>query len=199
MARERAHCIFAELSEDLARTTANSFKRVLCPLCLQVYSEDAIDLEEPELTEEHIIPESLGGKLVTLSCKSCNSTYGSKLDSHLVQMVRSQDSLAFRSSRYRYAHPATRWCGRGRNILSQEFLGKYSHRIFAGIGHWLKKLHRTLPRLSSKTTVIDQRNLEFLGGHRALGRPCRPRAKLWPKSGAADASWNGFLIFLYAE
>ncbi len=128
-------------------------------------------LEEPELTEEHIIPESLGGKLVTLSCKSCNSTYGSKLDSHLVQMVRSQDSLAFRSSRYRYAHPATRWCGRGRNILSQEFLGKYSHRIFAGIGHWLKKLHRTLPRLSSKTTVIDQRNLEFLGGHRALGRP----------------------------
>ncbi len=34
----------------------------------------------------------------------------------------------------------------------------------------LKKLHRTLPRLSSKTTVIDQRNLEFLGGHRALGR-----------------------------
>jgi hypothetical protein len=67
---------------------------VLCPLCLQAYSEDAIDLEEPELTEEHIIPESLGGKLVTLSCKSCNSTHGSKLDSHLVQMMRSQDSLA---------------------------------------------------------------------------------------------------------
>jgi hypothetical protein len=94
MARERAHRIFAELSEDLERTTANSFKRVLCPLCLQVYSEDAIDLEVPELTEEHIVPESLGGKLVTLSCKSCNSTHGSKLDSHLVQMMRSQDSFA---------------------------------------------------------------------------------------------------------
>ncbi len=59
MARERAHYIFAELSEDLARTVANSFNRVLCPLCLQAYSDDAIDLEEPELTEEHIIPESL--------------------------------------------------------------------------------------------------------------------------------------------
>ncbi len=69
MARERAHCIFAELSDDLARKTANLFNRVLCPLCLQAYSEDVIDLEEPELTEEHIIPESLGGKLVTLSCK----------------------------------------------------------------------------------------------------------------------------------
>jgi len=94
MARERAHCIFAELSDDLARKTANLFNRVLCPLCLQAYSEDVIDLEEPELTEEHIIPESLGGKLVTLSCKSSNSTHGSKLDSHLVQMMRSQDSLA---------------------------------------------------------------------------------------------------------
>ncbi len=94
MARERAHSIFAELSEDLGRMTTNSSNSVLCPLCLQAYSEDAIDLEEPELTEEHIIPESLGGKLVTLSCKSCNSTHGSKLDAHLVQMVRSQNSLA---------------------------------------------------------------------------------------------------------
>ena len=74
--------------------TENSSNSVLCPLCLQAYSEDAIDLEEPELTEEHIISESLGGKLVTLSCKSCNSTHGSKLDAHLVQMVRSQNSLA---------------------------------------------------------------------------------------------------------
>ena len=94
MAKERAHCIFAELSDGLARTTANSSNRVLCPLCLQAYPEDALHLQEPELTEEHIIPESLGGKLVTLSCKSCNSTHGSKLDSYLVQMVRSQDSLA---------------------------------------------------------------------------------------------------------
>ena len=51
-------------------------------------------MEEPGLTLEHITPESLGGKVVTLSCKSCNSTHGSRLDSHLVQMVRSQDSLA---------------------------------------------------------------------------------------------------------
>src|SRR5437667_10578715 len=93
MARKRAHCLFSKLSGDLART-ANYSNKVLCPLCLQSYSEDAIDLEEPELTVEHIAPESLGGKVVTLSCKSCNSTHGSRLDSHLVQMVRSQDSLA---------------------------------------------------------------------------------------------------------
>jgi len=94
MARERAHSIFAELSADLRRTTSHSSDGVLCPLCLQAHSEDALELEEPELTEEHIIPESLGGRLVTLSCKSCNSTHGSKLDSHLIKMVRCQNSLA---------------------------------------------------------------------------------------------------------
>jgi hypothetical protein len=94
MARERAHQIFARLSENLTRTTGRCEGGILCPLCLRKYPESAIDQEDHELTEEHIIPESLGGTLSTLSCKPCNNTHGTKLDSHLVQMVRAQASLS---------------------------------------------------------------------------------------------------------
>jgi len=94
MARERAHRIFIQLADNLARMTGRSSNLLLCPLCLQEYSEDALDSEDPELTEEHIIPEILGGELLTLTCKSCNNTHGTKLDAHLIQMLRVRDAFA---------------------------------------------------------------------------------------------------------
>jgi hypothetical protein len=56
-----------------------------------LFTEDAID--RAELTEEHVIPKKLGGTLVTLTCKRCNSTHGAELDAELIQMVRCHDSL----------------------------------------------------------------------------------------------------------
>ncbi len=94
MPRERAHRIFAELAADLAAVIPGTSNAMLCPLCLRPYPEEAIDGEDPELTEEHIIPENLGGKLVTLSCKPCNNIQGSYIDSHLIQKIRSSDSLS---------------------------------------------------------------------------------------------------------
>ncbi len=42
--------------------------------------------------------------------------------------------------------------------------------------------------------------IPFLPSDRSrTNRVCRLKTKLWPKSGAADASWNGFLIFLYVN
>ncbi|OFW32733.1 MAG: hypothetical protein A3J28_07880 [Acidobacteria bacterium RIFCSPLOWO2_12_FULL_60_22] len=99
MPRERAHRLFSQLSVDLAKITADYPAQVLCPLCLTPFTKEAIDLEEPDLTEEHIIPEKLGGTLVTLTCKRCNNTYGSKVEAHLVQMLRSHDSLKGTSNR----------------------------------------------------------------------------------------------------
>lgn len=93
MARERAHYLFAQLGRDLARITPGFPIRVLCPLCLKSFSEDAIDTEPPDLTEEHIIPRKLGGTLITLTCRNCNGVHGAKLDSHLIQMLRSQDAI----------------------------------------------------------------------------------------------------------
>ena len=93
MQRARTHRMFAELSADLAKITPNYPVQVGCPLCLRTFTEDAIDLEEPELTEEHIIPEELGGKIVTLTCKTCNNVHGAKIDAHLIQMMRSRDTM----------------------------------------------------------------------------------------------------------
>jgi len=69
MRRKRAHRILGGLARDLQTTTADLSiaNRILCPLCLTAFSEEAIDLDPPELTEEHIIPEELGGSLIDYS------------------------------------------------------------------------------------------------------------------------------------
>jgi hypothetical protein len=49
---------------------------ILCPLCWQ---QKLLD----ELTVDHVVSESLGGKKTTLTCCRCNNTYGSSLESDL--------------------------------------------------------------------------------------------------------------------
>jgi HNH endonuclease len=57
----------------------------MCPVCL-----DVID-PQPDLklvvAEEHVVPEALGGRITTLTCRPCNNDSGSDLESHLVQHV----------------------------------------------------------------------------------------------------------------
>lgn len=60
-----------------------------CPLCLRVFSRDAIPCHH--ITIEHIIPSKAGGRLKTLTCGRCNHETGSKLDSHLVQRLKVLD------------------------------------------------------------------------------------------------------------
>jgi hypothetical protein len=100
MPRERAHALFLKLSGDLAKLPGSEPGKILCPLCLNQFTEEAIDLPEPELTEEHIIPGELGGTLVTLTCKRCNNTHGSEIDAHLVQRLRSDDIITGAGSRF---------------------------------------------------------------------------------------------------
>src|SRR5665213_944556 len=93
MSKERAHRLFSRLALDLTRVTPDHPDHILCPLCLRPFARKAIDMADPELTEEHIIPEEIGGRLLTLTCRSCNNTHGSQLDAHLIQMLRSKDAL----------------------------------------------------------------------------------------------------------
>jgi hypothetical protein len=66
---------------------APSFKDTfVCPLCLREVPRVA-DLREV-VSEEHIVPGSIGGRLTTLTCRKCNVTGGSQLDADLVQRVR---------------------------------------------------------------------------------------------------------------
>jgi hypothetical protein len=93
MARERVHSLFRKQAADLATVCSDYRGKVLCPLCLTAFGEDVIDLAEPELTEEHVIPRELGGSLLTLTCKRCNNRHGAEIDSHLIQRLRVEDSL----------------------------------------------------------------------------------------------------------
>ena len=64
----------------------------LCPLCLQpfVCEEDSPFLP----TADHIVPESVGGAICTLTSKHCNNTHGSTLDSHLKKAMDAFDFLS---------------------------------------------------------------------------------------------------------
>jgi hypothetical protein len=97
--RASAHKLFSRLSEDLATIKVEYRGLVGCPLCLRLFAKEAIDVEPPQLTEEHIIPGELGGKIITLTCKNCNNTHGSEIDAHLIQMLRSRDSIEGLSDR----------------------------------------------------------------------------------------------------
>lgn len=99
MAKSRAHKLFMDLAANLAKSRSDYPGQILCPLCLNPFPVDALQLEEPRLTVEHIIPAELGGRIVTLTCKLCNNTHGAKLDSHLIQKVRSEESVRGISSR----------------------------------------------------------------------------------------------------
>lgn len=57
-----------------------------CPICCVDYDARAIEKEAPSdyrLTLEHAPPDSIGGKIVALTCKKCNNELGSRLDSQI--------------------------------------------------------------------------------------------------------------------
>lgn len=49
-----------------------------CPICLRGYNRS--DLEQRQITLEHIPPKKLGGKARVLTCKTCNNHAGTHLD-----------------------------------------------------------------------------------------------------------------------
>lgn len=69
----------------------------MCPMCGASFSRDAI--ESHELSIEHVIPESLGGTLKTLTCTKCNNKSGTMLEAHLVRRFTNQDFMARKSTR----------------------------------------------------------------------------------------------------
>lgn len=66
---------------------------VICPLCFNKYFT-LDDIENKNLTAEHVPPDKLGGTVDTLTCRDCNNNHGASLDSHLVSHIRSIDALS---------------------------------------------------------------------------------------------------------
>lgn len=66
---------------------------VFCPLCADAkwYFFTRDDLKTRKITEEHVPPQKLGGKVRTLTCKSCNNNQGSQLEKQLMDMLDLKD------------------------------------------------------------------------------------------------------------
>lgn len=91
--KQRLQKIFPVLARDLAEVeNAKGGDRIRCPLCLSYFGREAI--EDERLTEEHIIPESVGGRLTTITCQRCNNSHGTRLDPHLTAAAKAIEVLS---------------------------------------------------------------------------------------------------------
>ncbi len=101
---KRRYDIFTKYSGNLRMLVENRLippidlpflKTYLCPICTRPFSEKSLDqsVQNP-LTLEDAPPKALGGKANVLTCKECNNTLGSKVDSHLSNNFRRKDLLA---------------------------------------------------------------------------------------------------------
>lgn len=79
--------LFREGSRSLGRLGFGG-DRYACPLCLRLFSRDA--LEARELTLDHVPPRAIGGRLGILTCHGCNSQSGHQLDIHAANRSRMQ-------------------------------------------------------------------------------------------------------------
>lgn len=65
--------------------------RFICPLCTNIY--DRSDFDNGVVTKEHVISSKLGGRMTTLTCKTCNSTHGRDQDAKLIERLRFEDQI----------------------------------------------------------------------------------------------------------
>ncbi|MDJ1497608.1 hypothetical protein QNI19_32010 [Cytophagaceae bacterium DM2B3-1] len=69
-------------------------KTFICPLCLNQFSEEALDTNLSNfLTLEDVPPVAIGGSPLVLTCKSCNNTIGSQIDYHLITQMQDLEFL----------------------------------------------------------------------------------------------------------
>ena len=85
-----------KLFESYAANFSGYFPKVgevfLCPICKQAFGRDSLSTETGP-TIEHCIPQALGGRLLTLTCKACNNQAGTRLDAHLLRKLEADDFL----------------------------------------------------------------------------------------------------------
>lgn len=73
--------------QRIGRTEGNLYT---CPICLRVFGRDQVN----QLSEEHVPPESLGGKAIVLTCKRCNNEGGAELDIHAARQQKAERIVA---------------------------------------------------------------------------------------------------------
>ena len=119
--KERLFDCYAANLSACRREYTESFA---CPLCLRLFDRGA--LAACDVTEEHVVPHSLGGRVVTLTCRDCNSEAGSRLESHLVRRLERDDFISGVSKK---PQPAT-------ISIAEGEIGGVAHRYPDRIEHY---------------------------------------------------------------
>jgi hypothetical protein len=86
--RER---LFSIYSQNLSLYYPDVIDKFRCPICKKLFSRKDLECSPPKITLAHIIPRSLAGTLVTLSCKQCNDKIGYNLETHLAKEKKNED------------------------------------------------------------------------------------------------------------
>lgn len=63
---------------------------LICPICLNKF-----DTNNHEESLEHVPQKSLGGKVIAITCKSCNNTCGTKIDGQLTKYIKTLENNEF--------------------------------------------------------------------------------------------------------
>lgn len=81
----RLQRLFDRYAGDLERFAPALQGQFGCPICFTAI-RPSVPLREV-VAEEHAIPQKLGGRVTTLTCRRCNNEGGTTLEAHLVQRV----------------------------------------------------------------------------------------------------------------
>lgn len=85
-----------EISQELARFDAKLLGHFRCPTCLRNLPIENFGIADADnaISEEHIIPASVGGKQTTFLCTMCNSTFGHSQTKWLSEWIELNEGQA---------------------------------------------------------------------------------------------------------
>ena len=78
--------LLSRCEADLQQIWPKAKRGFVCPICLRFFART--ENLTKSVSIEHIVPHALGGRVTTLTCRRCNNTAGTQLDSNLVNRVR---------------------------------------------------------------------------------------------------------------
>ena len=87
-ARTHRRTLFDRYSQNLEALRPEHAGVYACPICLNTFPPEALDGNDPALSEEHCPQRGLGESHYVLTCKGCNSQAGSQIDHHVHKHVR---------------------------------------------------------------------------------------------------------------
>src|SRR5260221_8506249 len=92
--RQQRERFFNLYRDNLAFYDPDAGDVFVCPFCRGIFSRQFLEIDPPDLTLAHIIPEKQGGTRCTLACRWCNNGIGYSLEAALLRQFRQEDALA---------------------------------------------------------------------------------------------------------